>query len=431
MRGYSRGQGNRSAAGKSDGRRKPMNAGHQPEWRPKTKIATGESSGIASSNQKADSSLTVECTSEKTTSFTTKPDLDPLLQNQPPLPPVKNSSSSTDNFKPMPDSSQKADNDSKQSKSVSTVDNNSKNSNHMYPIPTKSEQGMELQDGISEKGKQIGDISKPEDTNHASSITRFDICPKKVNTGGIKLKTSLLVTNREKRNQMKRAAEGPNIDILGPGMVLMKGYISLDDQVKIVKTCRELGIGDGGFYQPGYRDGAKLHLKMMCLGKNWDPQSSEYSEIRSIDNSKPPKIPDSFHGMVKRAMQDSNLHIQKNKGKIIPSMVPDICVVNFYTKSGKLGLHQDIDESRESLDRGLPVVSFSIGDTAEFLYGNERDIEKARKVNLESGDVLIFGGESRHIFHGVSSIVLDTAPRMLLEATDMCPGRLNLTFRQY
>ncbi|KAI3512223.1 hypothetical protein L1887_19516 [Cichorium endivia] len=204
-----------------------------------------------------------------------------------------------------------------------------------------------------------------------------------MNTGGIKLKTSLLVNNREKRNQIKRIVQGPNIYILRPGMVLLKGYMSLDDQVKIVKTCRELGTGDGGFYQPGYDNGAKLHFKMMCLGK------------------------------------------------IIPSMSPDICIAKVYTKDGKLGLHQDKDESRESLDRGLPVVSFSIGDSAEFLYGNERDIEKAEKVNLESGDVLIFGGESRNIFHGVSCIVPDTASRRLLEATDMCPGRLNLTFRQY
>lgn len=79
---------------------------------------------------------------------------------------------------------------------------------------------------------------------------------------------------------------------------------------------------------------------MMCLGRNWDPQSSGYIDTRPIDNSKPPEIPEFFHDMVKRALQDSNAHIQKNKGKIIPFMLPDICIVNFYTKTGKLGLHQ-------------------------------------------------------------------------------------------
>lgn len=94
-------------------------------------------------------------------------------------------------------------------------------------------------------------------------------------------------------------------------------------------------------------------------------------------------------------------------------------------------MSQDRDESEESLRRALPVVSISIGDTAEFLYGDERDVDKADKVTLESGDVLIFGGESRHVFHGVSSIKPDTAPKPLLNETNLRPGRLNLTFREF
>lgn len=77
------------------------------------------------------------------------------------------------------------------------------------------------------------------------------------------------------------------------------------------------------------------------------------------------------------------------------------------------------------------MVSFSLGDEAEFLYGDQRDIDKADKVVLKSGDVLIFGGKSRHIFHGVRTIFPDTAPKPLLDATDFRPGRLNLTFREY
>lgn len=92
---------------------------------------------------------------------------------------------------------------------------------------------------------------------------------------------------------------------------------------------------------------------------------------------------------------------------------------------------QDKDESLESLNRGLPVVSLSIGESAEFLYNDHRDTESAKKIMLESGDILIFGGESRHIFHGVTAIKSGTAPMTLLEETNMRPGRLNLTFREY
>lgn len=77
------------------------------------------------------------------------------------------------------------------------------------------------------------------------------------------------------------------------------------------------------------------------------------------------------------------------------------------------------------------MVSFSIGDSADFLYGDERDVDKAQKVVLQSGDVLIFGGKSRNIFHGVTVIHPNTAPKLLLDGTNLRPGRLNLTFRQY
>jgi alkylated DNA repair dioxygenase AlkB len=92
---------------------------------------------------------------------------------------------------------------------------------------------------------------------------------------------------------------------------------------------------------------------------------------------------------------------------------------------------QDKDESQSSLDKGLPVVSFSIGETAEFMFGDDRDEEKISKVDLESGDVLIFGGESRLIFHGVNNTKPKTAPKWLTDETSLRPGRLNLTFRQY
>lgn len=91
---------------------------------------------------------------------------------------------------------------------------------------------------------------------------------------------------------------------------------------------------------------------------------------------------------------------------------------------------QDKSESRESLNRGLPIVSKSIGDSAEFSYGNQRDVNKAEKIVLESVDVLI-GGKSTHAYHGVASILTKTAPQALLQESDLHPGRLNLTFRKY
>lgn len=272
-------------------------------------------------------------------------------------------------------------------------------------------------------------------SEHSVVLDPFDICPPKTVTS-VTLKPSLHAMNRQKRNEIKRSVEGQNGIELRSGMIHLKGYISLRDQVMIVKSCRDLGLGPGGFYQPGYRDGGKLQLRMMCLGKNWDPEARKYGNNRPYDGAKPPVIPDNLYQLVKKAITDSHSIIRKNSKasnveNILPWMSPDICLVNFYTVNGRLGLHQDCDESQGTLHKGLPVVSFSIGDSADFLYGDQRDEDNAEKVKLESGDVLIFGGKSRHIFHGVTTIHPNTAPKTLLEETNLRPGRLNLTFRQY
>lgn len=112
-----------------------------------------------------------------------------------------------------------------------------------------------------------------------------------------------------------------------------------------MKNCRELGMGYGGFYQPGFANGAKLRLKMMCLGMDWDHQTGKYGYKRVIDGSKPPSIPRYFSKLVIRAMQEAHTLINKEHGirhaeDILPSLTPDICIANFYSTSGKLGLHQ-------------------------------------------------------------------------------------------
>ncbi|XWS35387.1 hypothetical protein CRYUN_Cryun21dG0122000 [Craigia yunnanensis] len=232
----------------------------------------------------------------------------------------------------------------------------------------------------------------------------------------------------------RRILETP--EVLRPGMVLLKHYISLREQINIVKTCQTLGEGPGGFYRPGYKDGAKFSLRMMCLGLNWDPQTRKYNNRHPVDDCKPPNIPHEFRLLVQQAIQAAHCLIKKdshmvNPEDVLPSMSPNICIVNFYTTYGRLGLHQDRDESRESLHKGLPVVSFSVGDSAEFLYGDQREVEQAEKVLLHSGDVLLFGGESRMVFHGVPYIIPGSAPETLLAETGLRHGRLNLTFRQF
>ena len=89
-----------------------------------------------------------------------------------------------------------------------------------------------------------------------------------------------------------------------------------------------------------------------------------------------------------------------------------------------MGVHQDKDESPETIAAGVPIVSVSIGDTARFVVGGLSRKDPMRPLLLHSGDVIVMGGPSRLRFHGVTRIQPGTAP----EGTG--PGRFNLTFRK-
>lgn len=84
---------------------------------------------------------------------------------------------------------------------------------------------------------------------------------------------------------------------------------------------------------------------MMCLGKNWDPETSSYEEKRFFDGAIPPEIPRLFKRLVENAIRASHDFLVQEEGvknveEELPWMSPDICIANFYSNSGKLGLHQ-------------------------------------------------------------------------------------------
>lgn len=102
-----------------------------------------------------------------------------------------------------------------------------------------------------------------------------------------------------------------------------------------------------------------------------------------------------------------------------PGFAPDACLINRYEPGTRLSLHQDRDEGNYD----HPIVSVSLGIPAIFLWGGAQRADKARRVGLWHGDVVVWGGPARLRFHGV-------AP--LAEATHAMTGglRINLTFRK-
>jgi alkylated DNA repair protein (DNA oxidative demethylase) len=102
-----------------------------------------------------------------------------------------------------------------------------------------------------------------------------------------------------------------------------------------------------------------------------------------------------------------------------PGFTPDACLINRYVLGAKMTLHQDRDET----DFSAPIVSVSLGLPATFLWGGTQRTNRAARLVLQSGDVLVWGGDTRLNFHGILPLKPGSHPRL-------GAARINLTFRQ-
>jgi DNA oxidative demethylase len=98
----------------------------------------------------------------------------------------------------------------------------------------------------------------------------------------------------------------------------------------------------------------------------------------------------------------------------------EACLVNYYARNAKMGLHQDKDEE----DFAAPVLSVSLGDTGIFRIGGISRKDPTQKFELNSGDVVVLGGDDRLAYHGIDRILPGTSD-LLAEG-----GRFNVTLRR-
>jgi len=203
---------------------------------------------------------------------------------------------------------------------------------------------------------------------------------------------------------------------IAPGAHHLPHYLTVERQHELVRMCLALADGDPPAYVPTVRGGGKMHVRMLCLGRHWNGKVYGYESARTDFDGKPaPPLPESFRTVA-----------EEIASAVGQPFAPDLCILNYYDATGRMGLHQDKDESPESIARGLPVVSISLGDAARFLFGGSRRRDAVEAIRLESGDAFVFGGPARLRYHGVSRIVPGSAP------IELClTGRFNLTFRQY
>jgi DNA oxidative demethylase len=198
------------------------------------------------------------------------------------------------------------------------------------------------------------------------------------------------------------------------GAVWLKAWLTPAEQSALVERCRALMDVFG--YVPTVRGGGKMHVRMLCLGRHWNPLTYRYESTRADHDGLPaPPLPGAWRDLASRLAAAAGF-----------TCTPDVCLINFYDAAGRMGVHQDRDESPASIAEGAPIVSVSLGDTARFLLGGLHRRDPMESIFLESGDAFVFGGPARLRYHGVSRIVPGTAPPDL-----RVDGRFNLTFRQF
>jgi alkylated DNA repair protein (DNA oxidative demethylase) len=196
---------------------------------------------------------------------------------------------------------------------------------------------------------------------------------------------------------------------LEEGAVLLRGFVT-DAPALLAEVERVAAAAPfRHMVTPG---GYTMSVAMTNCGRvGWasDRSGYRYDPIDAESGRPWPAMPARFLDLSARAAAEAGF----------PGYDPDACLINRYVAGAKLGLHQDRDED----DPVAPIVSVSLGLPATFLWGGKRRADPVRRFRLESGDVAVWGGPARFVYHGVSPIKAGEHP--LTGAV-----RINLTFRK-
>lgn len=203
---------------------------------------------------------------------------------------------------------------------------------------------------------------------------------------------------------------------ISPGAVHVPDWLDLQAQRDMVAACREWSRPPAGLRNTRLPSGGMMSVRTVCLGWHWYPYG--YSRTVNDEARTPVKpFPEWLADVGRRAVAEA--YDDEAAGR---AYQPDIALVNFYDNDAKMGLHQDKDERSMA-----PVVSLSLGESCLFRFGNTQNRSRPwTDVDLESGDLFVFGGPSRLAYHGVPKI----RPTGGNPEIGLPEGRLNITLRE-
>ena len=215
---------------------------------------------------------------------------------------------------------------------------------------------------------------------------------------------------------------------VAPGAVHLPGWLDGERQRELVGWCRMWSESAGGFRSPRMPTGGSMSAQITCLGWHWYP----YRYSRTVDDGDGRPVaafPAWLGDLSRRALADADAVDATVLGPEPTGVAgrteryePDVALVTWYGPGARMGMHADREEESPA-----PVVSLSLGDTGVFRFGTAAGRGRPwTDVELESGDLFVFGGPSRRAFHGVVKVVEGTGDPSLGAGS----GRLNVTVRQ-
>ena len=197
---------------------------------------------------------------------------------------------------------------------------------------------------------------------------------------------------------------------LAPGAWLLHGFAL--DKVTAVLAAVEAIKAAAPFRHLVTPGGFRMSVAMTNCGRlGWvsDRRGYRYAACDPQSGRPWPPMPPIFVELAQTAAQAGGF----------AGFDPDACLVNHYQPGARLTLHQDKDEG----DLRAPIVSVSLGLPATFLFGGDSRTDRLRRVPLQHGDVVVWGGPARLHYHGV--LALKDGYHEVLGSQ-----RLNLTFRR-